>query len=149
MRFLIPLILLLSGCTTLDHAETGQLADVGTTAVGIVEFGMVEANPVGYFALPLKWIVNDQAEMMVAKECNQVKKALSTAGWGAAGANLTTIAMSAFGPASLAVGAVSGVIAFNLYEPSEGCTETDLLAAFEKRWQQAKRNEIAFQEMTE
>ena len=149
MKWLIPVLLLLTGCSTLDQAEVGQTMDVATTAVGIAEFGMVEANPMGYVALPLKVLVNEQAELLVQEECNNVKRALSTAGWGAASANITTIAAGAFTVGSVAVGILAGTAAYKLYTNSRGCTETDKLVAFEKRWQLAKQNLEYFEYLSE
>ena len=139
---------LLSGCSAVDHGESGQLADVGTTVVGLSE-GFVEGNAAWPIALPIKAVANQQAELLVVEDCNRVKRALSTAGWGAAGANVATLAIGSFTAASAGAGLIAGLTAYKLYTKSKGCTETDKLAAFEKRWQLAKKNREFYEWITE
>ena len=109
---------LLIGCSTVDHGESGQIADIGTTAIGLSE-GFVEGNVAWPLVLPMKLVMNEQAELLVEEDCNNVKKWLSTTGWGAAGANISTIAVGAFTPASAIIGVAAGTYFVNAtWEPS-------------------------------
>ena len=139
---------LLIGCSTVDHGESGQIADIGTTAIGLSE-GFVEGNVAWPLVLPMKLVMNEQAELLVEEDCNNVKKWLSTTGWGAAGANISTIAVGAFTPASAIIGVAAGTFAYNNYKQSNECTIVDKTEAFEKRWELAKKNREYFEELTD
>lgn len=87
----------------LNHAITGQLADVGTTAIGLAA-GFAEANPLGVALLPLKAgivYVANQTEDPVER-CEQLRT-IGNAGYAPAVANLVTIATGATLPVSIVV----------------------------------------------
>lgn len=102
----------------IDFAEAGQLADVGSTAIGLAE-GFTEANPLGIAILPTKYFLNEYAEE--SPECRQLKPIISGAGWGFAGANLAILSAGFAGPVSLGVGVLAGVAAYHFLPGDDGC----------------------------
>ena len=74
-----------------DLALEGQLADVATTLGGLTQ-GFVEANPMGYAVLPVKWVALEATNEMRMIDCVAARQALAATGWGAAGWNLAVIA---------------------------------------------------------
>lgn len=96
-----------------DLAVAGQLADVGTTAVGLAN-GFAEANPLGIAILPLKYGLHKYSQSLNLAECVDVRTGMGVFGWGAAGMNIATLASAAI-PAALVVGVMIGWLA---YEPT-------------------------------
>ena len=89
-----------------DMAASGQLADVGSTAVAL-SVGFQEGNPLGLAILPLKLIAYNSADKGSLGDCITNRQALATTGWGAAVANMATVA--GLFPFSLIVGVVAGI----------------------------------------
>ena len=90
---------------TYDLAVAGQLADVASTAVGLAA-GLSEANPLGILILPIKYGSLSYSKTLPLHECIALRKGLGAVGWGAAAANIATIA--GLGPAGLLVGIAVG-----------------------------------------
>jgi hypothetical protein len=72
-------------------AVTGQVADVGTTAVGLA-LGAAEANPLGLVALGVKALMYDQIQRAPASEQPALWSIYGAFGWGATANNLCVIA---------------------------------------------------------
>ena len=88
-----------------DLAVGGQVADVASTAIGLAG-GLHEANPLGLLILPIKVATNSLSKDMNLADCITTRTALGTIGWGAAAANLGTLA--GLGPVGLAIGIAVG-----------------------------------------
>jgi len=105
---------------SLDAAEVGQVADLGTTALGLSQ-GFVEA---GAFAkapvllVPAKYVMNEWAEEH--PECEHIKPIISGFGWGAAASNASVIAGAGLG-AGIGVGVLAGVAAYNWLPGNKNC----------------------------
>lgn len=97
-----------------DLAVAGQLADVGTTVVGLAN-GFVESNPIGLFAFPLKYVLHKYTETLPLADCVEMRTGMGIMGWGAAAMNMATLAGAVI-PAALAVGIVAGYL---MYEPTQ------------------------------
>jgi hypothetical protein len=99
-----------------NAAVTGQLADVGSTAVGLA-FGAAEANPLGILTLGAKAIAYQQIKAAPAVEQPAMWSAYGAFGWGAAANNVCVLAAIATGGAAAAlcplVGLVTGVTVYN------------------------------------
>lgn len=91
----LPCIIMLSGCSHWTH--WGQFADVGTTAAGLSQ-GLSEANPLmqspaGLAAgITIKLSLPVIARKQKPELCKNLIQSASAVGWGAATANLLTIA---------------------------------------------------------
>ena len=98
---------------TIGGAEYGQAADVATTLVG-TSMGFAEANPMGLATIAYKafWVGYSRSGHIGFGECVDLRTGLDIFGYGAAGANLATLAGAAF-PASIGV---MGVIALMRHE---------------------------------
>ena len=105
----------------IDVAEACQWADVTTTAVGIAVFAATEANPIGLATIPLKYVLNVNAEYMDKRSCEITKAALAGFGCGAAAMNVVTIANNELATASWIVGAVVGAPATVVGKRYAGC----------------------------
>lgn len=92
--------------TSMDLASKGQLADVGTTAVGL-SAGLREANPLGVALLPLKYALHANSKTLGLHDCIKSRTSMGSVGWGAAAANVGTIL--GLGPAGILVGLIAGV----------------------------------------
>ena len=89
-----------------NMAASGQWADIGSTAIGL-STGFEEGNPLGVVALPLKLVLYNSAKTGSLGDCIGMRQALATTGWGAAAANIATVA--GLFPFSLIVGLVAGI----------------------------------------
>lgn len=96
-----------------DLAIAGQLADVGTTVVGLAS-GFAESNPLGLFTFPLKYGLHKYSESLPLADCVEMRTGMGIFGWGAAAANMATLASAAI-PAALVGGIVAGWL---MYEPT-------------------------------
>lgn len=74
-----------------QQAVTGQMADVGTTGVGLV-LGAAEANPLGVLSLGFKLLAHQQIQRAPAVEQPHLWSAYGAMGWGAAANNMCVIA---------------------------------------------------------
>ena len=92
-----------------DLAIAGQLADVGTTAIGLAN-GFAEANPLGIAILPLKYGLHKYTETLPLAECVEARTGMGVIGWGAAAMNMATLAGVALS-GGLVVGIVAGWLA--------------------------------------
>lgn len=105
--------------TGIDAAEAGQLADIGTTGIGLAQ-GFTEANPLGITIIPLKYALNHEIEETMSHDCRAGKKVLSGLGWGFAAANVATIATGGVAAPSLLAGLAAGYFGFNA-DSGGGC----------------------------
>jgi hypothetical protein len=97
MRRLL-LVLLLSGCTTLNlpkpSAEQAALADVGTTAYAL-SHGGVELNPLGYIGTTLvKGLYFIKRDSLSAEQRAQADRIVTSVWMGAAANNLVQILLA-------------------------------------------------------
>jgi len=96
-----------------DTATAAQLADVGTTAIGLA-LGAAEANPLGLALLPIKYGAMRYADGIADPlERSEAHRALSATGWGPAVNNVCVIAVVLTGGTSaawcLTVGIAAGM----------------------------------------
>lgn len=96
-----------------DLAVAGQLADVGTTIVGLAS-GFAESNPLGLFTFPLKYGLHKYSETLPLADCVDMRTGMGVVGWGAAAMNMATLASAAI-PVALVAGLVAGYL---MYEPT-------------------------------
>lgn len=97
-----------------DYSEKGQLADSGTTVMGMLA-GAGEMNPLGIFVLPAKYMMNKHAESLEYAQCKEAKGAMGASGYGAAASNTVSLLTGTFGPLSTIVGMI---VANATYEKS-------------------------------
>ena len=99
-----------------DNAVAGQVADVGSTGLGLA-LGAAEANPLGILTLGVKAIAYKQIQAAPATEQPAMWSAYGAFGWGATANNLCVIAAIATGGAAAAlcplIGVVAGVTVYN------------------------------------
>lgn len=99
-------------------AQTGQIADIGTTAAGLA-MGAAEANPLGIVTLGLKAAAYHQIKQAPDVEQPHLMGVFDAFGWGAAANNLCIIATlpTGIGPAVCpAIGLVAGLSIFDAGE---------------------------------
>lgn len=87
--------LILSGCASLDnrqHAYVGVAADGVSTAIALSAPNIVEANPLGWWTLPLRIGIIEYAKTLPPHEGVPVLHATEAVGWGAAVNNLLVFA---------------------------------------------------------
>lgn len=75
-----------------SNAYGAVTADAMTTAIGLSTPGVVEANPLGWAALPLRVALVEHARTLPREEAQPVLDAVSASGWGAAANNLAVLA---------------------------------------------------------
>ncbi|MFP8781161.1 hypothetical protein [Hydrogenophaga sp. RWCD_12] len=104
------------GSALRDNAVAGQVADVGSTGLGLA-LGAAEANPLGILTLGVKAIAYKQIKEAPATEQPAMWSAYGAFGWGATANNLCVIAAIATGGAAAAlcplIGVVAGVTVYN------------------------------------
>jgi hypothetical protein len=88
---------------TLGGAEYGQLADIGTTAIGLAQSGATEANPLGLAVLPIKLGARYLSRNMEWQECTGWRASFDISGLGAGLANASTLLLGTGLPISLVV----------------------------------------------
>lgn len=95
-----------------ETATAGQIADAGTTAIGLA-LGAAEANPLGLALLPIKYGAMRYADGITdPHDREEAHRALSATGWGPAVNNVCVIAVLASGGTAagcLVLGLVAGV----------------------------------------
>lgn len=121
--------------TLKNQAVAGQLADVGTTGVGLA-MGAAEANPLGILTLGVKAVMYDQIKAAPAAEQPKLWSAYGAFGWAATANNLCILAAIATGGAAAAlcplIGVVTGVTVYNGDEDKRN-RETALAECTEQR----------------
>lgn len=99
-----------------DNAVAGQVADVGSTGLGLA-LGAAEANPLGILTLGVKAMAYKQIQEAPPTEQPAMWSAYGAFGWGATANNLCVIAAIATGGAAAAlcplIGVVTGVSVYN------------------------------------
>ena len=105
----------------IDKAEACQLADLTTTAIGIIFFGAVEGNPLGITLIPVKYFSNERFEQMSVQQCKQAKRFSTLFGCGAAATNIATIYQAELNLTGLIFGAVVGSGIYTISEDIQGC----------------------------
>lgn len=99
-----------------DKAVSGQLADLGSTGIGLA-LGAAEANPLGLLTLGVKAYAYQQIKAAPAVEQPAMWSAYGAFGWGAAANNVCIIAAIASGGAAAAIcpliGLAAGVTTWN------------------------------------
>ncbi len=97
MKALALSLLIATGAHAGDRAAVaGQLADVGSTAVGLA-LGAAEANPLGILTLGAKAIAYQQIKAAPAVEQPAMWSAYGAFGWGATANNVCVLAAMASG----------------------------------------------------
>jgi hypothetical protein len=118
-----------------NQAVAGQLADVGTTGLGLA-MGAAEANPLGILTLGAKAVVYSQIKEAPAVEQPKLWSAYGAFGWGATANNLCVLAAIATGGAAAAlcplIGLMTGVTVYNGDEEKRN-RETALAVCAEER----------------
>jgi hypothetical protein len=93
--------------TASDFVNIGIAADLGTTAIGLAA-GLSEANPLGIGVVPIKFLIKSQIDKIPDEnERREVSAAFSAVQFGAAAANLCTLA--ALHPAAAVLCMVGGM----------------------------------------
>lgn len=99
-----------------NKAVTGQLADLGSTGIGLA-LGAAEANPLGLLTLGVKAYAYQQIKEAPAVEQPAMWSAYGAFGWGAAANNVCVIAAIATGGAAAAIcpliGLATGMTTWN------------------------------------
>lgn len=103
MRAIILTALVMLAAGNAHAQEAAIAADAATTAIGL-SHGFVEANPIGLVGIPLRLAATQYARTLPEQEGQPILDAVDSASWGAAAANLLTLAGA--GPAGLVVGVV-------------------------------------------
>lgn len=102
-----------------ENAVNGQLADVGTTGVGLL-MGAAEANPLGILTLGMKVAAYNEIKKAPEVEQPRLWGMYGAVGWGAAANNLCIIATLATGGAAAAVCPMIGLAAgMSIYDAGE------------------------------
>jgi hypothetical protein len=102
-----------------ESAVNGQLADVGTTGVGLL-MGAAEANPLGILTLGMKVAAYNEIKKAPEVEQPRLWGMYGAVGWGAAANNLCIIATLATGGAAAAVCPMIGLAAgMSIYDAGE------------------------------
>ena len=109
------------------YGVAGPILDIGTTAVGITQFGAIEANPIGTTPLGLAPIVAMKIGAEIAaprapQYCFQILSGTRSVGFGAAGSNIAVMA-GASGLASAGIGVAVAGLAYWLFVRDEAWTE--------------------------
>lgn len=100
-------------------AVNGQLADVGTTGVGLL-LGAAEANPLGILTLGMKVAAYNEIKKAPEAEQPRLWGMYGAMGWGAAANNLCIIATLASGGAAAVVCPMIGLAAgMGIYDAGE------------------------------
>jgi hypothetical protein len=89
------------------EAYGGLAADAISTAVGLSLPGVVEMNPLGWAALPLRILAIEHAKTLPREQAQPILDGTKAAGWGAAANNLLVLAGA--GPAAPLVGLAVGI----------------------------------------
>ena len=118
-----------------NQAVAGQLADVGSTGVGLA-MGAAEANPLGLLTLGAKAVIYNQIKEAPAVEQPKLWSTYGAFGWGATANNLCVIAAIATGGVAALlcplIGVVTGVTVYNGDEEKRN-RETALAVCTEQR----------------
>ena len=137
---LAALAIALSGCASLDTREraiNGQVADLGSTAIGLSIPGITEANPLGILVIPAKYAAFKYAETLPIPQQIIWHRNLSAFGWGAAISNLCTAGVVLSGGASavpcLFLGIGSGIYDYQKTKPKSDKEEFDRFCVYGKR----------------
>ena len=88
-----------------DMSHTATVVDYGTTAVGILEFGATEANPLALPMMPVRLYLTEKHR----GTCHDWLTYHTAGGWGAGGWNILMLAGA--GPAA-AVGLLAAIPAY-------------------------------------
>jgi hypothetical protein len=112
-----------------SKAMAGQVADVGSTAVGLA-LGAAEANPLGILTLGVKAIAYQQIKEAPAAEQPAMWSAYGAFGWGAAANNVCVLAAIATGGAAAALCPLVGLVTgMTVYGGDEEKRNRDTFAA--------------------
>jgi hypothetical protein len=122
---------------THNEALGGQLADVGSTGMGLL-LGAAEANPLGILTLGAKAVAYQHIKQAPAVEQPRLWGLYGAAGWGAAANNLCIIGAIATGGAAAALCPVLGIAA-GMGMWNKGSAERDR-ATFDAMCQEARRS---------
>lgn len=119
-----------------DKAVAGQVADVGSTAIGLA-MGAAEANPLGILTLGVKAIAYQQIQEAPPTERPAMLSAYGAFGWGAAANNICVIAAIASGGAAAALcpllGLATGVTTWNADEERRNRATFDAICEEQKQ----------------
>lgn len=123
---------------TLEKAAVaGQVADVGSTAVGLA-LGAAEANPLGILTLGVKAYAYQQIKDAPPTEQPAMWSAYGAFGWGATANNVCVIAAIATGGAAAALCPLVGLVTgMTVYGGDEEKRNRDTFAAICEQQRQA------------
>jgi len=112
-----------------DTATAAQIADVGTTAIGLA-LGAAEANPLGLLTLGAKAVAHQRISAAPAVEQPRLWGLYGAFGWGAAANNLCVIGTVASGGSLAPVCPLLGlVVGKAAWDSSSAQREEDTFAA--------------------
>jgi hypothetical protein len=141
LKFLIlSAALILSGCSTLDTKEraiNAQVADLGSTALGLSVPGIYETNPLGLLVIPAKYVAFQYAESLPINEKIEIHRQLSAFGWGATISNLCTIGIVLTGGTSSVpcffIGLGTGIHDYRKTKPKSFKEEFDRFCIYKQK----------------